>query len=107
LLLWDPDDRIQLTVLTRHHTGRIKVYTIAFRPETWRLDLAAGYSNGGICLWDAEAARPIRTFGECEPSVLAMAYSPDGRTLAAGHTHGRASLWDIASGKNKGSLVEP
>jgi RND family efflux transporter MFP subunit len=37
-------------------------------------------------------------------SAWALAFSPDGKTLAAGTSDGFINLWDIATGKNTGTL---
>jgi WD40 repeat protein len=60
--------------------------------------IAVGLKEKGIQLWDASALAPagpplLETGGE----VKALAFSPDGRTLAAVTSSGMATLWDVES----------
>jgi WD40 repeat protein len=60
--------------------------------------IAVGLKRNGIRLWDATALAPagpplVETGGE----VKALAFSPDGRTLAAVTSNGMASVWDVES----------
>src|SRR5262249_44416746 len=48
-------------------------------------------------LWDAATAEERRHFGSQE--VRALAYSPDGKLLAAGNQDGTVCLWDAAAGR--------
>ena len=63
---------------------------------------ATGYQvntgGGGVVLWDAAARRRLTDEPLLMPEgyVYALAFSPDGQTLAAGFRRG-AVLWDIAS----------
>jgi WD40 repeat protein/tRNA A-37 threonylcarbamoyl transferase component Bud32 len=60
--------------------------------------IAVGLKKKGIRLWDATTLVPagppvLETGGE----VKALAFSPDGRTLAAVTSSGMATLWDVES----------
>jgi WD40 repeat protein/tRNA A-37 threonylcarbamoyl transferase component Bud32 len=60
--------------------------------------IAVGLKEEGIRLWDATALSPagpplLETGGE----VKALAFSPDGQTLAAVTSSGMATLWDVES----------
>ena len=50
-------------------------------------------------LWDAKSGQPIRTFGDNSHFILAVAFSPDGRQIAAGTWDKPIKLWDAATGK--------
>ena len=60
--------------------------------------IAVGLNDDGIRLWDAKKLIPagtplLGTGGE----VTALAFSPDGRTLAAVTKLGQATIWDLES----------
>jgi WD40 repeat protein/tRNA A-37 threonylcarbamoyl transferase component Bud32 len=60
--------------------------------------IAVGLKDRGIALWDARTLRPSgaqlrRTGGK----VRALAFSPDGTTLAAVDGSGTTTVWDVAS----------
>jgi WD40 repeat protein len=74
-------------------------------------DSASGdprFGSAEVRLRDVSADRPEVALKALGSDVLALAYAPDGRTLATG-SHGvgrepRGRLWDVASGKAKAAL---
>src|SRR5260370_36364763 len=53
-----------------------------------------------LVLWDTATGDEIRTFvgpSTDEPSLTALAFSPDNRLLLAGDSGGRIVLWDIST----------
>ncbi|GAA4304359.1 hypothetical protein GCM10023086_21470 [Streptomyces venetus] len=69
---------------------------IAFHP---RSRLFAALSNSALTLWDlADPGKPKRLVEQSLPETqsFTLAFSPDGRTLAAGSEEGRLRLWDVA-----------
>jgi len=62
--------------------------------------LAAGDAGGGVVIWEPRnrVPRSICHGPTGSPEVLALAFSPDGMTLASAG-RGNAQLWDIASGR--------
>jgi WD40 repeat protein len=72
------------------------VFDLAFGPGDRQL--AAGYLAGGVTIWHPVSGRPLTALGARDPgAVLALSFSPDGFTLAAGSSDGTAWLWDVAT----------
>src|SRR5262249_45838290 len=65
--------------------------------------LATG-SGGPVNLWDVAARRPLITSLGSQPSGDAVAFFPDGLTLAVGDADGSVTLWDVATRRPTATL---
>jgi WD40 repeat protein len=102
LRLWDPANG----QLTRTFGGYYE--TVAFSPDGRTLAAAGG--GGVVWLLDPADGRAIRNFWSpgsfdfdnigFECGVRAVAFSPDGRTLANASDMALVSLWEVTSGRN-------
>jgi WD40 repeat protein len=103
--VWDIVTGKQALVFPESHTGRIN--TLASSPDAKYVLTAADRS---IRLWDATNGKHVRSFAfESANQIGGMvaAYSPDGKTIAAGcyddspknRFAGACRVWDAATGK--------
>jgi WD40 repeat protein len=74
--------------------------------------LAAGVTRAGppsasVYLWDVERGKLVRRLDGLPPLTAPVAVAPDGRTLATAAPDGTATLWEIASGKERARLGAP
>ena len=88
---------------------------LIFSPDD-RTKTVASTSGNGIRLWNTETgdelviplyeALPLG-FHENMPTILALAFSPDGRWLVSGTTEGDIRMWDVATGEALTVFAEP
>ena len=85
--------RQQQHIATLEHItdrSRSQVKNIAFSPDGQRLATAGQH----VKLWDVSNQTEVATL-QHESYVWALAFSPDGRLLAAGDGEGSVKIWDI------------
>jgi WD40 repeat protein len=55
-------------------------------------------SGADLCVWEPGGKEPLRLRGH-QHGITSVAFSPDGKTLAAGDSEATVALWDIRAGK--------
>ena len=63
---------------------------------------AGACDQGEVRLWDVASGRIVGEPLAHEFTVESLEFSPDGKTLAAGDTLGRITLWDLPSSQQRG-----
>jgi WD40 repeat protein len=98
--IWNTKTWEQLQVMqARSFDG---VCSVVFAPSGTYL--ASGSSDNAVHLWYAapkpvdEEQQPQQQLAERNP-IIVLAISPDGRTIAAAHSGGTISLWDMETNK--------
>jgi WD40 repeat protein len=90
--------RIDGNLLEELDLPELKAQHTAFSPERNTL---AFCGDGFALLWDFEKDRPReRARLKVDATVNALAFGPDGATLAAGTKDGKVLLWDAAQAKS-------
>ena len=92
-----------LDSLTRHEPDS-EVYIVAFSPHG--KTLASG-TRGGIELWNIETRAHLVTLRGHKNRIAALAFSPNGETLAFRAEDDTVKLWEIATGKHLATSKYP
>jgi WD40 repeat protein len=77
---------------------------VAFSPDGGLL-AAARRRDNLVLLYDLRAGRTVCALGGCQGPVQSLAFSGDGRTLAAGGDDRAARLWDTATGRERDAVL--
>jgi RNA polymerase sigma factor (sigma-70 family) len=95
--VWDLGTGQVVRTLTGHKKdGKDgSVAALAFSPDG-KLLVSAGSHDKTVIFWDAATGKELRRV--TQTGVSQVAFSPDGKTLAAGGWDGTARLWDVVAG---------
>jgi WD40 repeat protein len=94
MILWDmaTGNKVQQFDVTPGHGARV-----AFAADG--NSVATGSDDGTVHVWqlnDPQEPQAIELKGGHKDSVLAVAFTPDGRRLVSADRRGRVLLWDLA-----------
>jgi WD40 repeat protein/serine/threonine protein kinase len=74
-------------------------YQVAFSRDPGGKQLAAGYVDGTLAVWDVALGRGTRTLKGHAEAALCLAFDPDGKHLVSGGQDGTVRTWDLETGE--------
>jgi WD40 repeat protein len=69
--------------------------------------VAAGCSNGDVCVWDAMSGKELNSWKAHQQQVSSIAFSPDGSELVSGSIDNTAKIWEMHGYKLERTLAHP
>jgi hypothetical protein len=101
--------------LRKHEVEGARLGALAFSPDSktlaatcWSVGKAVNDSQGFIILWDVATGKELRRLGEQPYDFPSIAWSPEGRLLAAANwREKRIRLWEASTGKELAPLPIP
>jgi WD40 repeat protein len=99
LLLWDTGTWAARGPVSKHAGD---VVDLAFSPDSKRLaSVTSSSDNCAVRIWDVAEALVWKVLVGPSAGMFAVAYSPDGQTIAAGGWDSALHRWDVATGEEK------
>jgi WD40 repeat protein len=80
------------------------VFAVALSPDGKRL-ASVGNRDLTVKLWDVGTGQPLRTLAGHDDRAVAVAFGPDGQSLATSSRDGTVRLWDPATGNQARTFV--
>src|SRR5205823_5940026 len=75
-----------------------QVYAVAYRPDGKVIASAGAGKPTGIRFWDAETGERRPAIESPQRAIKSLAFSKDGKLIAAGAFDGTARVFDVATG---------
>lgn len=101
--LWEMKSQRLLDSLVRHEPES-RIDTLTFSPDG---KILASWTRDGIELWNIDTRSHLATLRRHTHRIAALAFSPNGETLASRAENDTVKLWEIATGKNLASFKYP
>ena len=102
IILWDLETGRPGRRLRTEETGG-PVVALALSRDGTLLASASGYERS-VRVWDPAAGRLIGSIAGHARGTIAIAFAPDGTTLATAGNDGAVRLWEVSTGRQQAAL---
>lgn len=99
----DTDNDEEIWTCFRLETNSPHIDCLAFDPGG---DILASSGDGTVRLWNVHTGTCLASLREDVRVVESVAFSPDGKMVAAGNWDNKVSLWDVGAERMFGAAVE-
>lgn len=96
--LWNVRNRQEIATLRDEKWA----LAVDFSPD--KEQLAVGYEDGTVKIWNVQRQRVVATREGDARHVFSVKFSPDSQLLASAGYHGEIRLWDVAEWQHRGTL---
>jgi eukaryotic-like serine/threonine-protein kinase len=101
--LWDMRDGKLVADLPHPQEPKFRLHCVTFSPMGDRVVAGGGqWEAGGVAqatIWDLAGRKQVGKLTGHQRPILALCYSPDGKTIATGSVDATVRLWDAGSGE--------
>jgi WD40 repeat protein len=106
--VWDTDNGVVLKTMETEMKEGLSAWDVAFSPDGKLMAVGYGIKGieGKVDLWDVQTGKLKHTLAD-PPSMgvlYSVAFSPDGKSIAAGGVDATCRVWDVATGALKHRL---
>jgi WD40 repeat protein len=95
--VWNAEKKMKTRNLVKSTNDQCAYSDIAWSPDGSRIALGISNAKHGVEIYDAASGK-LTTRISTPADVSACAFSPDGKSIAAGGTDQKVTLWNISTG---------
>ena len=93
LIVWDVATQERITTI------KAEVNAVAISPDGNTIAFGGGPNDTRVRLWNATTLQAGPDVADLKDRITSLAFSPNGKLLAAGTLNSRGQIWDLATGK--------
>lgn len=105
VIIWKTTRQTAVQHTLRGHTALVS--SCCFSPDVGGRHVLSASHDGTVRIWSAFTAEAVAVLSGHASRVLAVAWSPDGKTIVSGGDEGALKVWDAETHKCKATVGSP